>query len=372
MLPYSATRPSGYGSEARAALHALEMAGWDPALRVLPAEPLRLRLPPKEANQLAKQRRRANRGHTMEIHHYVPFEAQPKRETECDVALTMFETESIPQDWLRALQERDFICVPSRFVRDRMTGAGLSPDKVRIVGQTFIPSCFDDCPTHAKTEAKGDFRFLSVFYFSDRKGWRQLVRAWCRAFCRDDSVRLVLKCRRTGWTARAVHELVSAELRRLGPRQKHAAIELRFGTSTPDVINRLLAGADAFVLPTRGEGWGRTIMEAVLWSLPVITSECGGQREYLDEGSAWLVPGSLTKVADVPDRPYGSYGGHLWFEADEDELADRMRSVLAYPKEAESRVLRARHILEERWSPEKWVRGLADSFADVLGGGPDG
>lgn len=33
---------------------------------------------------------------------------------------------------------------------------------------------------------------------------------------------------------------------------------------------KLYAAVDAFVLPTRGEGWGRTITEAMCMELPVI------------------------------------------------------------------------------------------------------
>ena len=35
-------------------------------------------------------------------------------------------------------------------------------------------------------------------------------------------------------------------------------------------IPKLYAAVDAFVLPTRGEGWGRTITEAMCMELPVI------------------------------------------------------------------------------------------------------
>jgi glycosyltransferase involved in cell wall biosynthesis len=38
--------------------------------------------------------------------------------------------------------------------------------------------------------------------------------------------------------------------------------------------------ADAFVLPSHGEGWGRPIMEAMSMGLPVIATNWSGQTAY--------------------------------------------------------------------------------------------
>lgn len=49
--------------------------------------------------------------------------------------------------------------------------------------------------------------------------------------------------------------------------------------------------ADLFVLPTRSEGYGMVIAEAMRWSLPIIATTVGAVPELLEHGrTGWLIP----------------------------------------------------------------------------------
>ena len=61
---------------------------------------------------------------------------------------------------------------------------------------------------------------------------------------------------------------------------------------------RLYAGADAYVLPSRGEGWGRPYMEALAMGLPTIASRFSGNLEFMDDETSWLIDGELVPVAE--------------------------------------------------------------------------
>ena len=56
-----------------------------------------------------------------------------------------------------------------------------------------------------------------------------------------------------------------------------------------DVRDRL-AAADAFVLPTRGEGWGLPIAEAMAMALPTVVTNHSGPSAYATDASAYLIP----------------------------------------------------------------------------------
>ena len=43
----------------------------------------------------------------------------------------------------------------------------------------------------------------------------------------------------------------------------------------------LYAAADAFVLPTRAEGWGRPFMEAMAMGIPVVGTGWGGHMDFI-------------------------------------------------------------------------------------------
>jgi glycosyltransferase involved in cell wall biosynthesis len=45
----------------------------------------------------------------------------------------------------------------------------------------------------------------------------------------------------------------------------------------------LYRSVDAFVLPSRGEGWGRPYMEAMSMGLPVIATNWSGPTEFVNE-----------------------------------------------------------------------------------------
>lgn len=53
-------------------------------------------------------------------------------------------------------------------------------------------------------------------------------------------------------------------------------------------VRRLLAAADAFVLPSRYEGMSNSALEALEAGLPVLLSRCGGIDSYVDDSVAWM------------------------------------------------------------------------------------
>jgi glycosyltransferase involved in cell wall biosynthesis len=54
-------------------------------------------------------------------------------------------------------------------------------------------------------------------------------------------------------------------------------------------IPRLYAAVDCFVLPTRGEGWGLPIFEAMAMGLPVIATNWSGQVDFMNENNAFPI-----------------------------------------------------------------------------------
>ena len=59
---------------------------------------------------------------------------------------------------------------------------------------------------------------------------------------------------------------------------------------------RLYAAADAYVMPSRGEGWGRPYMEAMAMGLPTIGSRWSGNLAFMHDGNAFLVDGEVKRL----------------------------------------------------------------------------
>lgn len=73
----------------------------------------------------------------------------------------------------------------------------------------------------------------------------------------------------------------------------------------------LYNSCDAFVLPSRGEGWGRPYMEAMACGLPTIGTRWSGQLEFMHDENSYLI--DIDGLEDVPstvELPF--YQGHRW------------------------------------------------------------
>jgi len=189
-------------------------------------------------------------------------------------------------------------------------------------------------------------------------------------------------------------------------------VELVQGEDMPRAaLRNLYAAADAFVLPTRGEGWGLPIAEAMAMALPVIATNWSGPTALLSTDNSYplsreltLLPGGQAEArpprpdprppapsrapvrlsAVLPDRrgtahchsqppaalhsrrAHAHMGGKLTAAARRAhpsqpsvrELRGAMRTVLEHPAEAAARGARAREDMA-RWYTPSAVAGLA-------------
>eukprot|EP00966_Prymnesium_polylepis_P306638 7085868-Prymnesium_polylepis.1 len=102
----------------------------------------------------------------------------------------------------------------------------------------------------------------------------------------------------------------------------------------------MYAAADAFVLPTRGEGWGLPIAEGMAMGLPVIATNWTGP-------TAFLTPGNSFALAVARHLS----GGQA--EPSIDAIGAQMRAVFSDRKEAARRGKQAREDMVSRFSPER-------------------
>lgn len=202
------------------------------------------------------------------------------------VGRIMFETDRLPASWVPRINRMDEVWVPSGFAVDQFVSSGVDPSKIFVVPEAVDTEFFDPGRHAGASEDRAEFRFLSVFKWERRKGWDVLLRAYFEEFSGDDPVSLSIKTQ-AFHTAGADFE---AKVRDFAEAMGAAARRplARFSVSADDValaeLPRLYASADAFVLPTRGEGWGRPLVEAMSMGLPVIATNWSGQTAFLSEG----------------------------------------------------------------------------------------
>ena len=97
-------------------------------------------------------------------------------------------------------------------------------------------------------------------------------------------------------------------------------------TLTRQQMRHLYAQSDAFILPTRGEGYGLPVAEAMAMRLPVIVTNHSGVTAYATEDNAYLIPVDYTTP-----NPYG------YVEPDVESLIVLLRRVYQHPTERKAK-----------------------------------
>lgn len=331
---------SGYTDEARQFVLGLHEAGIPVKAVPLSWSRNRVKLPPDEALTLAQLATRtdpAGDGPAVGVFHAIPDAYQPMPGIGPGIARMMFETDRIPSHWVEILSRFDRVWVPSRFNLETFAESGVDPEKIAV-----IPSPIDarllageagpveplDIP------GRRGFNFLSVLDFQLRKGWDVLVRAFTKAFGPDDDVVLIMKI----FSYRGLSQArIRDEICRLLGRELPPNVILYFKELAVDEMPRLYAAADAFVLPSRGEGFCRPAAEAMASGLPVIITGWGGQRDFATPETAYLIDYELGPVPEAGWREVPYYRGHYWAEPSVEHLIALMREVASKPGMAKAK-----------------------------------
>ena len=70
------------------------------------------------------------------------------------------------------------------------------------------------------------------------------------------------------------------------------------------------------MLPTRGEGWGRPLLEAMAAGLPTVATAWSGLTAFHDAEVGYPLPYRLVPVPEAGWREIPTYRGRCWAEPD--------------------------------------------------------
>ena len=86
------------------------------------------------------------------------------------------------------------------------------------------------------------------------------------------------------------------------------------------------------MLPTRGEGWGLPIVEAMAMGLPVIASNWSGNTEFMSQTNSLLVDCEIIPVQQV-ENEMAFMAGHYWAQPSEEQTREYMRGLFDDPSQ---------------------------------------
>lgn len=212
------------------------------------------------------------------------------------ILYTMMETsEKVHPDFADRLNLSDEIWTPSTWCKEVFKNSGVIPPVYVMPLGVDINHFRPGVPPLQYNEPLRSFRFLSVSGWSHRKGFDILIRAFLEEFSNKDDVSLIISTRYAGQISeRAMRKIkddcavIRSMVRKKDGELPHVMLH---SACVPEIkMPSLYNSAHCFVLISRGEGWGLPYCEAGACEIPVIASDHGGQRDFLDSDVAYMVP----------------------------------------------------------------------------------
>jgi glycosyltransferase involved in cell wall biosynthesis len=251
----------------------------------------------------------------------VPNEFQPLGFYNIGITAAI-ETTHCALDWIHGCNRMDLIIVPSEHSKkslvdtlyneqDKQSGQLIAQHKivkpVEILFEGFDENDFGtDEVVHISDldQIKEDFAFLFVGHWlrgdlgEDRKNVGMMIKTFAMAF-KNEKVKpaLILKTSSAGFSVMDRETTIKKIRDVLGNDYKSVPIYLLHGDLTPAQMNGLYEHpkVKAMLNFTKGEGFGRPLLEFSLTGKPVIVSNWSGHLDFLKQGAV-LLEGELKPV----------------------------------------------------------------------------
>lgn len=360
---------SGYAEEARAL--ALGISDYQIPMQLVPAGATRdtKNILPEESRRKLEvlQRQSVNLSQSVLFQFALADAWDMESHGRWCVVRTMFETDRLPDGVADRCNAMDEVWVASQFNLETYARAGVRESKLRFVPPGVDTRVFRPQAVPLQVPQKRAFNFLSVFDWQQRKGYDVLLRAFLKEFKADEDVALILKVSQyNSRMADLQTEIVRFVERMAGVRLEDTPpIILVNGFIPQQEMPRLYAAADCFVLPTRGEGYGRPFLEALSCEVPVIATGWSGQADFLNHENSYPIDYRVVSVPD--DLDVEVFAGHRWAEPDGDHLRQLMRHVFSHQGEARRRAARGRLDIIRRYDWNAVIPRWMVEFQRLLG-----
>lgn len=234
------------------------------------------------------------------------------------------ETTACPLDWIHGCNRMDLIIAPSLHSKrtlmetvyneaDKQTNQLIRQHRVEkpveILFEGFDENDFGTEIVANVSELdtiKEDFAFLFVGHWlqgdlgEDRKNVGMMIKTFGMAF-KDEKVKpaLILKTSSAGFSVMDRESMVKKIRQALGKDYGKVPVYLLHGDMQPHELNGLYEHpkVKAMLNFTKGEGFGRPLLEFSLTGKPVIVSNWSGHLDFLQDGAV-LLEGELKNVHD--------------------------------------------------------------------------
>jgi glycosyltransferase involved in cell wall biosynthesis len=325
-------------------------------------------------------------GVTSDFYVQVTVPNEFERRGKFNVGITAgIETTVAPKEWIDGCNRMDLVITTSKFSKEVLlstvynenennTGKLIKQHKIQkpveVLFEGVDVTTFNNEYNGIDLDIKEDFAYLFVGHWlkgslgQDRKDVGMMIKCFMESFKDvEDKPALVLKTSSATFSIKERENMRRKIEELTNGYDNPPSVYLLFGELTNQEMNELYnhPKIKSMVSITKGEGFGRPLLEFSMTGKPIIASNWSGHKDFLPMDKAIMVGGSLT---DVHESAADSFilKGSKWFTANYNEFAEVLRLVKNdYDKFKEkSETLREEN--KEKFSMEK----MKDVFMNLI------
>lgn len=295
------------------------------------------------------------------------------------------ETTIAPKDWVDGCNNMDLVIATSKFSRDVLLSTVYNENEhntgklvkqyriekpIEVLFEGVNPLVYNNKYENFDLDIKEDFAFLFVGHWlkgnlgQDRKDVGMLIKCFANSF-KDSEVKpaLILKTSSANFSIKERESFRKKISDLVKDISNPPSIYLLFGELTDSEMNQLYnhPKVKSMVSITKGEGFGRPLLEFTMTGKPVIASNWSGHKDFLPMDNAIMLGGSLTEVDESAVDTF-ILKGSKWFTANYNEVVEVFKLVYKDYDSflSKSELLRVNNL--EKFSLEK----MKDKFKDIL------
>jgi len=255
----------------------------------------------------------------------------------------VWEGDKVPKHFIKHLRSVDGVLVPSDHVKEAIlnTEPTFPVEKIHLIPHGVDTKIF----TPKEKPKDQPYTFVAnkgwCSGINDRGGVQYLLKAYSEEFKKDEKVVLMLKINPS---YNAPNWNIQEELNKLELPEDRAPIAINTAGIDKIALPNIYIG-DCFVSPTRCEGFSLPCSESAASELPVITTNYGGQCDFIDEEIGWLISYDMEEVTfDM------AYEGIRWSTPDITHLRKLMRYAFDHPDECKEKGKKGREKMVNGWT----------------------
>jgi glycosyltransferase involved in cell wall biosynthesis len=296
------------------------------------------------------------------------------------------ETTVAPKEWVDGCNKMDLIITTSKFSKDVLLST-VYDEKDKKTNELIkrykiekpIEVLFEGVDTNIyndivnkdfKLDIKEEFAYLFVGHWlkgnigQDRKDVGMLIKCFVESF-KDQKKQpaLILKTSSASFSVKERESFRNKIKDIVGEIKNPPAIYLLFGDLTNKEMNDLYnhPKVKSMVSITKGEGFGRPLLEFTMTGKPVIASNWSGHKDFLPVDKSIMVGGSLTDVHESAIDLF-IIKESKWFTANYNEVVEVLKLV---KKDYEGFCKKSQQLKIENKSNFSLLK-MTDSFKEIL------